>query len=159
MSQGSGTRIAVQCREQALSSPVSHNGMERHMPRIEKSIDVDVPLRTAYNQWTQFEEFHQFMEGVKEVKQLGPKDLKWKAEVGGKIVEWTATIVTQDPDREIAWQSTSGHPNSGSVTTVSNSRVTPPTFVTQWLWVSSICVIDSTPSMNCGNDSNCVHWL
>ena len=54
------------------------------MSNIEKSIDVDVPVRTAYNQWTQFEEFPRFMEGVKEVRQLDDRRLDWRAEVGGK---------------------------------------------------------------------------
>lgn len=85
------------------------------MAHIEKSIEVEVPVRTAYNQWTQFEDFPKFMEGVKEVRQLDPKRLHWRAEIGGKEVEWTATITHQEPDRLIAWQSTSGEDNSGSV--------------------------------------------
>jgi uncharacterized membrane protein len=86
------------------------------MAKVEKSIEVDVPVRVAYNQWTQFEEFPRFMEGVKQVRQLGPKDLQWRAEIGGKEVEWTATILHQEPDRHIAWQSTSGEENAGAVT-------------------------------------------
>ena len=68
------------------------------MSFIEKSIVVDVPVRTAYNQWTQFEEFPRFMEGVKEVKQTDDKRLHWRAEVMGKDVEWTAEITQQIPD-------------------------------------------------------------
>jgi uncharacterized membrane protein len=83
---------------------------------IEKSIDVNVPVRTAYNQWTQFEEFPRFMEGVKQVRQLDDKRLHWRAEVGGKEVEWTAEITQQEPDRKIGWRSTSGNANAGSVT-------------------------------------------
>jgi uncharacterized membrane protein len=85
------------------------------MISIEKSINVDVPLQTAYNQWTQFEEFPLFMEGVKEVKQLDPARLHWRADVLGKEVEWTAEITRQIPDREIAWHSTDGAASAGRV--------------------------------------------
>ena len=85
------------------------------MAHIEKSIDVNVPLRTAYNQWTQFEEFPRFMEGVQSVRQVDDRTLRWHAEIGGKAVEWTATITRQEPDRCIAWQSTSGARNAGTV--------------------------------------------
>ena len=71
------------------------------MASIEKTIDVDVPVRTAYNQWTQFEEFSQFMAGVKEVRQLDDKRLHWRAEVLGKDVEWLAEITQQIPDERI----------------------------------------------------------
>jgi uncharacterized membrane protein len=85
------------------------------MERIEKSIEVAVPVRTAYNQWTQFEDFPKFMEGVKEVRQLDDKRLQWRAEIMGKDVDWTAEIYEQLPDRRIAWRATGGHPNSGAV--------------------------------------------
>jgi uncharacterized membrane protein len=85
------------------------------MATIEKSTDVDVPVRTAYNQWTQFESFPLFMEGVKEVRQLDDKRLHWRAEVAGKDVEWTAEIVQQIPDQRITWRSTSGAANAGSI--------------------------------------------
>jgi uncharacterized membrane protein len=83
--------------------------------QIDKSIDVDVPLSTAYNQWTQFEEFPRFMEGVKQVQQIDDTTLRWKAHVGGKDLEWTAKILHQIPDRRIAWSSTDGAKHSGSV--------------------------------------------
>ena len=67
---------------------------------------MDVPVTTAYNQWTQFEEFPRFMEGVEEVKQLDDTHLHWRAEVGGKPKEWDAEITEQIPDRRIAWRST-----------------------------------------------------
>ena len=86
------------------------------MSRIEKSIDVNVPLSTAYNQWTQFEEFPRFMEGIEEVQQLNDKRLHWRANIGGKQQEWDAEIVEQVPDQRVAWRSTSGAPNSGVVT-------------------------------------------
>jgi uncharacterized membrane protein len=85
------------------------------MERIEKSIEVDVPVTTAYNQWTQFESFPSFMEGVVEVQQLDDKHLKWVAELGGERKEWTAEIVQQEPDKVISWRSTSGTLNNGSV--------------------------------------------
>lgn len=85
------------------------------MARVEKSIVVDVPVRTAYDQWTQFESFPQFMDGVKEVVQLDEKTLRWHASVGGKDKEWEAQITEQQPDRHIAWRSTTGAPNAGSV--------------------------------------------
>ena len=78
------------------------------MARIEKAIEVDVPVRTTYNQWTQFEEFPQFMEGVKEVQQLDDTHLHWKAEIGGKEKEWNAEITEQIPDQRIAWTSVGG---------------------------------------------------
>ncbi len=86
------------------------------MATIEKSIVVNVPVRTAYDQWTQFEGFPKFMEGVKEVRQLDDQRLYWHAEIGGKDVTWNAEIVEQVPDKRIAWHSTSGARNDGIVT-------------------------------------------
>jgi len=85
------------------------------METIEKSIEVNAPLSAVYNQWTQFEEFPRFMEGVEEVKQLGEKRLHWRVEIGGKTVEWDAEIFEQIPDQRIAWRSVSGAMNSGAV--------------------------------------------
>ncbi|MBC7369494.1 MAG: SRPBCC family protein [Undibacterium sp.] len=85
------------------------------MKTIEDSITVDVPVSRAYNQWTQFEEFHLFMEGVKEVKQLDDKRLHWKAEIAGKVKEWDAEIFEQIPDQRMAWRSTGGAKNSGMI--------------------------------------------
>src|SRR4029077_3191001 len=85
------------------------------MERIEKSIEVDVPVRTAYDQWTQFESFPTFMEGVVEVQQIDDKRLHWIAEVGGERKEWDAEIVQQPPDDVVSWRSTSGALNNGSV--------------------------------------------
>jgi uncharacterized membrane protein len=85
------------------------------MEHIEKSIDVNAPLSTVYNQWTQFEEFPQFMEGVMEVRQLDDKRLHWKAKIAGKEKEWDAEIFEQNPDACIAWRSTSGVLNTGKV--------------------------------------------
>lgn len=86
------------------------------MSSTEQSIEINVPVRTAYNQWTQFEEFPQFMEGVREVRQLDDKRTHWRAMIGGKEKEWDADIVEQEPDRRVAWRSTSGTPNGGTVT-------------------------------------------
>ena len=86
------------------------------MSQVEKSVDVDVPVRTAYNQWTQFEEFPRFMEGVEEVRQLDDQRLHWRATIGGKEEEWDAVIVEQSPDLRLAWRSTSGAENAGAVT-------------------------------------------
>jgi uncharacterized membrane protein len=85
------------------------------MEHVEKSIEVEVPVNTAYNQWTQFEEFPRFMEGVQRVQQLDAKRLRWCVEIGGKVVEWDAEIFEQIPDRRIAWRSTTGELNSGMV--------------------------------------------
>jgi uncharacterized membrane protein len=86
------------------------------MSRIEKAIDVDVPASTAYNQWTQFEEFPRFMEGVESVEQVDDRHLHWRAEIGGKTLEWNAEISEQIPDKRIAWHSTDGARNAGVVT-------------------------------------------
>ena len=86
------------------------------MSTITESIDVRVPVRTAYNQWTQFEEFPRFMEGVERVQQLDDKRLHWVAKVGGKREEWDAKITEQTPDQRVAWKATSGAPNAGVVT-------------------------------------------
>jgi uncharacterized membrane protein len=86
------------------------------MSVIEKSIEINVPVRAAYNQWTQFEEFPKFMEGVKQVKQLDDKHLHWKADIGGKEKEWKAEITEQIPDERIAWTSRGGAINAGVVT-------------------------------------------
>ena len=85
------------------------------MTAIEKSITVDVPVRTAYDQWTQFESFPQFMEGVESVTQLDDKRLHWKAEIAGVTREWDAEIIDQTPDQRITWRSTSGTRNDGTV--------------------------------------------
>ena len=85
------------------------------MSTIEKTVDVDVPVRTAYDQWTQFESFPEFMEGVESVEQLDDKRLHWKAEIGGVTREWDAEIVDQTPDERITWRATEGTRNDGTV--------------------------------------------
>ena len=86
------------------------------MATVESSIDVNVDRTTAYDQWTQFESFPQFMDGVKSVRQLDDRRLHWVAEIGGETREWDADIIEQIPDQRIAWSSTSGEPNGGVVT-------------------------------------------
>ena len=85
------------------------------MSVIEKTVDVEVPVTTAYNQWTQFEDFPRFMEGVESVRQLDDKHLHWKAEVAGVVREWDAEIVDQTPDQQITWRSLDGTENEGTV--------------------------------------------
>src|SRR6266508_2680932 len=82
---------------------------------IEKSIDINVSVRTAYNQWTQFEEFPRFIEGVESVKQLNDTTLHWVANVAGERKEWRARITEQVPDHHIAWRSEGGDFTSGVV--------------------------------------------
>jgi len=86
------------------------------MSEIIETIDVDVPVRTAYNQWTQFESFPQFMEGVKSVRQLDDTTVHWVAEIAGKKKEWDAKITEQTPDQRIAWTAIDGAHNAGVVT-------------------------------------------
>jgi uncharacterized membrane protein len=86
------------------------------MATVEESIEVNVPVSTAYNQWTQFEDFPRFMEGVESVKQIDDTHLHWVAEIGGERREWDAEITEQQPDARIAWKATGGHGNSGVVT-------------------------------------------
>jgi uncharacterized membrane protein len=86
------------------------------MSSIEESVEVNVPLTTAYNQWTQFEDFPQFMEGVESVTQVDDTHLRWKAEIAGVEREWDAEITEQHPDERVAWRSTDGTGHGGVVT-------------------------------------------
>jgi uncharacterized membrane protein len=90
------------------------------MSTIEKTVDVNVPVRTAYDQWTQFESFPQFMEGVESVKQLNDRRLHWKAEIGGVTREWDAEIVDQTPDQRVTWRATEGAKNDGTISFASH---------------------------------------
>ena len=85
------------------------------MRQIEKTIEVDCPVRTVYNQWTQFEDFPKFMAGVKAVRQLDDAHLHWQAEVWGKDEAWDAEITEQTPDTRISWKSVAGAENAGTV--------------------------------------------
>lgn len=86
------------------------------MSTVEKEIVVDVPVRTAYNQWTQFEQFPMFMQGIEEVKQLDDKRTHWRANIAGKTEEWDAETYEQVADTRIAWRNITGAENSGIIT-------------------------------------------
>lgn len=86
------------------------------MSEHQSSIDVRVPVRTAYDQWTQFETFPQFMEGVETVQQVTDTRLHWVAKIGGMRREWDAEITEQRPDQRVAWKSVTGARNAGVVT-------------------------------------------
>ncbi|MEN3276243.1 MAG: hypothetical protein V7631_2033 [Massilia sp.] len=99
-----------------LSKKMKANRGSSSESSITESIEVNVPVRTAYNQWTQFEDFPQFMKSVHEVRQLDDKHLHWKANVAGEEKEWDAEITERIPDKRIAWRSITGVPNAGVVT-------------------------------------------
>jgi uncharacterized membrane protein len=86
------------------------------MSKIVESVDVAVPVRTAYDQWTQFESFPMFMEGVEKVEQLDDTTLRWTANIAGQERTWKARITEQNPDERIAWTSIDGAKNAGVVT-------------------------------------------
>lgn len=86
------------------------------MASVTKSIDVGVPVSKAYNQWTQFESFPKFMDGVEQIKQLDDRNLHWKVKIGGQAREFDAEITEQHPDERIAWKSTDGKTHAGVVT-------------------------------------------
>ena len=86
------------------------------MSSIEQSIEVQVPVRTAYNQWTQFEDFPNFMEGVKEIRQIDDVSLHWTVEIAGQVREFDAKITEQNPEERIAWTTIDGPHQAGVVT-------------------------------------------
>ncbi|SFA73873.1 Polyketide cyclase / dehydrase and lipid transport [Amycolatopsis marina] len=86
------------------------------MSTVTKSVDVDVPVRTAYNQWTQFESFPEFMEGVERVEQRDDQHTHWVVKVGGATREFDATITEQHPDERVAWTTDSGPKHAGVIT-------------------------------------------
>jgi carbon monoxide dehydrogenase subunit G len=85
------------------------------MSVVTKSIDVDVPTRVAYNQWTQFEEFPHFMEGVESIEQLDDVRLRWHVSIGGVDRTFEALIEDQEPDTRVAWRATEGENHAGKV--------------------------------------------
>jgi uncharacterized membrane protein len=114
---GAGGATAVAAVPQARRWVTGRVGTVTGGPRtISESIEVDVPVATAYNQWTQFEEFPLFMDGVEEVRQLDDTRLHWVANVGGKRAEWEAKILEQHPDRQVSWISEDGKATRGTVT-------------------------------------------
>jgi uncharacterized membrane protein len=94
------------------------DGSERRNPMstIEESVEVQVPVRTAYNQWTQFEDFPRFMEGVEEVRQITDSRVAWRAKIAGQDREWESEITEQHPDERIAWTGFGGADNAGVIT-------------------------------------------
>jgi uncharacterized membrane protein len=103
-------------RNKVMGAVPSSNGLGGTTPRtIEESIEVNVPVSVAYNQWTQFEDFPLFMEGVDHVQQLDDTRLHWVAKVAGKKAEWDAKILEQHPDRQISWISEDGKKTRGTV--------------------------------------------
>jgi uncharacterized membrane protein len=111
---GAGGALAVALRKRGTSTPSL--GDARSPRTIESSIEVAVPVSTAYNQWTQFEEFPHFMHGVEAVRQLDDSRLRWVASVAGRRAEWDAKILEQHPDRQISWISEDGKKTRGTVT-------------------------------------------
>lgn len=85
------------------------------MHMVEQSIEINAPVETVYNQWTQLEEFPRFMEGVEEARQLDDKRLLFRGKVAGRQHEWEAEIIEQVPEQKIAWRSRAGKPNEGTV--------------------------------------------
>jgi uncharacterized membrane protein len=109
------TLAAVAAGGVMLSKTFRKSRNSGYTSTVENSIEVNVPVSTAYNQWTQFEEFPRFMKGVREVRQIDDIHWHWRAEIAGKEEEWDAEITEQVPDQRIAWRSTSGAKNSGVV--------------------------------------------
>jgi uncharacterized membrane protein len=99
-----------------LSKQMSKSRASGMLSSTSDSIEVNVPVSTAYNQWTQFEDFPKFMDSVREVRQVDDTHLHWRADVAGKEEEWDSEITEQIPDKRIAWRSTSGVKNAGVVT-------------------------------------------
>src|SRR5690348_16670174 len=85
------------------------------MHKIQHMVVVDRPVTMVYNQWTQFEQFPEFMSGIEEARQVDDTHVHWKAKLGGKEREWDAEITEQEPDRRISWKSVSGAHNAGTV--------------------------------------------
>jgi uncharacterized membrane protein len=92
------------------------------MPKIEDSIEIRVPVEQAYNQWTQFEEFPKFMEGVQSVEQLDDTHVRWVAEIRGESRQWTTEITEQQPDARIAWKTIDGEVKNHGVVTFEQVR-------------------------------------
>jgi uncharacterized membrane protein len=87
------------------------------MPKIEDSIEVQVPVQQAYNQWTQFEDFPKFMEGIQSVQQLDDTHVQWVAEIRGESRQWTTEITEQEPDEKVAWKTIDGEVKNDGVVT------------------------------------------
>ena len=110
------TAVAIAAGGYLLSKQLTRSRGSDSESTVEESIEVNVPVSTAYNQWTQFEDLPKFMDSVHEVRQLDDKHLHWKASIAGKEKEWDAEITEQIPDERIAWRSLGGVNNAGVVT-------------------------------------------
>jgi len=99
-----------------LSKQMKKNRTLNGDSSIIEAIEVKVPVRAVYNQWTQFEDFPQFMKSIKEIRQVDDRHLHWKANIAGEDKEWDSEITEQIPDKRIAWRSTGGVHNAGVVT-------------------------------------------
>ena len=88
--------------------------MHAGRPTTAVRLAIGVPVRVAYDQWTQFEDFPKFMKGVQEIRQIDDTHLHWKAEIAGHVKEWDAEITEQHPDERVAWKATDGSPNAAS---------------------------------------------
>lgn len=110
------TAVAIAAGGYILSKQLKKSRGSSMESTVEESIEVNVPVSTAYNQWTQFEDLPKFMDSVHEVRQLDDKHLHWKASIAGKDKEWDAEITEQIPDDRIAWRSMGGVHNAGVVT-------------------------------------------
>ena len=87
------------------------------MPKIEDTIEVQVPVQQAYNQWTQFEDFPKFMDGIQSVQQLDDTHVQWVAEIRGESRQWTTEITEQQPDKKVAWKTIEGEVKNDGVVT------------------------------------------
>jgi uncharacterized membrane protein len=87
------------------------------MPKIEDTIEVQVPVQQAYNQWTQFEDFPKFMDGIQSVQQLDDTHVQWVAEIRGESRQWTTEITEQQPDEKVAWKTIDGEVKNDGVVT------------------------------------------
>jgi uncharacterized membrane protein len=108
---GAAAAGAYAVRGRLRTGGPSHEGIST----LDESIEVGVPVATAYNQWTQFEEFPLFMEGVDHVEQRDDTRLHWVATIGGRTAEWDAKILEQHPDKQISWISEDGKQTRGTV--------------------------------------------
>ncbi len=104
------------------------------MATVEKSIDVDVPIRQVYDQWTQFESFPQFMGGVERITQLDDRHTHWVTKIGGVEREFDAEITEQHPEERVAWRSTSGEAKHAGVVTFHKISDTTTRIMVQLDW-------------------------
>jgi uncharacterized membrane protein len=87
------------------------------MPKVEETIEVQVPVQQVYNQWTQFEDFPKFMDGIQSVQQLDDTHVQWVAEIRGESRQWTTEITEQRPDEKVAWKTIEGEVKNDGVVT------------------------------------------